>query len=506
MVFTHTKILLTGLICFFVLFGLLIIGCNEPDHSTDLPAGTGQDQNSISVPNPAASVLGEDAFVIFVTGNWQENLEPCGCSDKQLGGIDRRSHLLNVVPPQRRLLIDAGILINQDSRQSQLKLETFLYSLKQLGYDAVSLTGPEIVLLNDVLALAPDQLPQLVVSNMSDSAQAEFSAVSYYRKTLQNKNHSLDCLVLGLADPAEVTGSGIADRLQLTDPLTALQETLIASGIEPDQSSPDELVIVTLSGNNDSLLSQLRQITAIDLIVSPGYADEAEILNHNHTSDLNRNRRLDQNEPLVVTPGKMGKYLARFVIAPEGPANLQAKNFTAIPVFDYYRKDPNIVSIVDAYQLQLQVEDLIRDELARPRQALPDGLSFVGSESCAATDCHADIYKKWKQFGHAWAMPTLVRAQRQFDPECVQCHTVGMDYIGGYLSMEQTPQFAAVGCEACHGPGSYHNQEPFEPYQEIFIPCEQCHNSEQSPEFDLHREEYFSKIQHWLDTQRRYWK
>lgn len=504
MYFSHAKILLTASICFSALFALLLIGCNEPDHSTNLPHGDGQGRSPVAEPDPAASVVGDDAFVIFVTGNWQEKLEPCGCSDKQLGGIDRRSHLLNVVPSQRRLLIDAGSLINHDSRQSQLKLEAFLYSLKQLGYDAVSLTGAEIILLNDVLALTPDQLPQLVVSNMSESAQAEFSAVSSYRKTLQNKNHSLDCLILGLTDPAEVAGTSIADRLQLTDPLEALHKTLIASGTEPSQSSPDKLVIVTLSSTNDTLLNQLRQIAAIDLIVSPGYTDEAEIVNRNRSNSLNRSR--NQNEPLVVTPGKMGKYLARFVIAPEGPATLQAKNFTAIPVYDYFQKDPEIVKFIDTYQLQLQVEDLIRDELARPRQSLPDGLSFAGSESCAAADCHADIYKKWKEFGHAWAMPTLVKAKRQFDPECVQCHTVGMNYVGGYLSMEQTPQFAAVGCEACHGPGSQHNEEPFEPYQEVFTPCEQCHNSEQSPEFDLHREEFFSKIQHWPDTQRRYWK
>ncbi|MBN2376880.1 MAG: hypothetical protein JXD22_10790 [Sedimentisphaerales bacterium] len=503
MYFSHAKILPAGSFCFSVLFGLLLIGCNEPD-STNLPSGDGPDRNRITEPDLAASVVGDDAFVIFVTGNWQENLEPCGCSDQQLGGIDRRSHLLNVVPPQRRLLIDAGGLINHDSRQSQLKLETFLYSLKQLGYDAVSLTGSEIILLNEVLALTPDQLPPLVVSNMSESAQAEFSAVSSYRKTLKNKNHSLDCLILGLTDPAEITGSGIADRLQLTDPLESVQEKLIVSGVEPSQSSPDVLIIVTLSSTNDILLNQLQQIAAIDLIVSPGYTDEAEIVSPDRSNNFNRSR--NPNKPLVVTPGKMGKYLARFMIAPEGPATLQAKNFTAIPVFDHFPKDPEIVKFIDTYQLQLQVEDLIRDELARPRQALPEGLSFAGSESCAAADCHADIYKNWKEFGHAWAMPTLVKAKRQFDPECVQCHTVGMNYIGGYLSMEQTPQFAAVGCENCHGPGSKHNEEPFEPYQEVFTPCEQCHNSEQSPEFELHREEFFSKIQHWPDGERRYWK
>ena len=45
---------------------------------------------------------------------------------------------------------------------------------------------------------------------------------------------------------------------------------------------------------------------------------------------------------------------------------------------------------------------------------------------------------------------------RQFDGECVVCHTVGFGYKSGYTNEENTKHLRHVGCESCHGPGSGH--------------------------------------------------
>ncbi|MBY0514568.1 MAG: cytochrome c family protein [Gemmataceae bacterium] len=90
-------------------------------------------------------------------------------------------------------------------------------------------------------------------------------------------------------------------------------------------------------------------------------------------------------------------------------------------------------------------------------------LSYVGSEKCAT--CHAAEYLKWKDTGHSHALEALeTKAKRpglrNFDGECMVCHTVGLGYKTGFESVEKTPHLKHVGCENCHGPGSGHMSAP----------------------------------------------
>ena len=100
---------------------------------------------------------------------------------------------------------------------------------------------------------------------------------------------------------------------------------------------------------------------------------------------------------------------------------------------------------------------------------------------------------------------TLLDHNRQYDPECMNCHVVGLRYEGGYRSMDETAELADVGCEMCHGPGSEHLEDPYSTYQQQFTACEYCHDHEASPFFERDRRKYFEKIRHW-DEPRKYWQ
>ena len=79
-----------------------------------------------------------------------------------------------------------------------------------------------------------------------------------------------------------------------------------------------------------------------------------------------------------------------------------------------------------------------------------------------------------KKTRHAHAYDTLVKARdpklRQFDGECIACHTVGFKHHTGYQDPPPgaTPKqvekhnlkLLDVGCESCHGPGSAHANNP----------------------------------------------
>ena len=110
------------------------------------------------------------------------------------------------------------------------------------------------------------------------------------------------------------------------------------------------------------------------------------------------------------------------------------------------------------------------------------GAHYVGSDKCF--QCHKSEHKIWQASSHAKAFATLVNADRprlrQFDPECVMCHTTGFKHHEGWNELPrdqlkalannkagavgaiqdalkaQNAKLEGVGCESCHGPGSAH--------------------------------------------------
>ncbi len=101
--------------------------------------------------------------------------------------------------------------------------------------------------------------------------------------------------------------------------------------------------------------------------------------------------------------------------------------------------------------------------LRNPENGIP---TYIGSEKCAK--CHENAYTVWKNSDHSHAYKTLVDlarnpSLREYDGECIVCHTIGFGYKTGFTDAARTPQLKNVGCESCHGPGSLHAKNPENP-------------------------------------------
>jgi hypothetical protein len=127
-----------------------------------------------------------------------------------------------------------------------------------------------------------------------------------------------------------------------------------------------------------------------------------------------------------------------------------------------------ILKLMDEYTATLKTDDYLAKytQSAHPSQAAASEFSmpmFVGSERCK--DCHDHAYKVWKESDHFHAYKTLVEdakrpSNRQYDPECIVCHTVGFGFRTGFQNADKTPKLKDVGCESCHGPASLHVNSP----------------------------------------------
>ncbi len=133
-----------------------------------------------------------------------------------------------------------------------------------------------------------------------------------------------------------------------------------------------------------------------------------------------------------------------------------------------------------------------------PRDVLPTGVDFVGSDACR--DCHAAEFEIWSKSRHALSLASLARGGKQEDAACLRCHTTGFGRPGGFPAEAKPgahPDLARVGCESCHGPGATHVaagsakrgsilalEDKCESCA-IFLICGTCHDEANDPGFEF---------------------
>jgi nitrate/TMAO reductase-like tetraheme cytochrome c subunit len=420
-------------------------------------------------------------ITIFFTGNELGALKPCGCSGGQLGGLDRRVAVFNTVGSESRLVLDTGSLVAESTEQNLIKFNIVVQAFSQLGYDLVNLTEQDILIarqagLFDVLATAKQGEAGLgsAFSVIAADGPEDADLPAKFTKRFTLDGNSVDVTVAAIDTEEQVP---------------RLPDLLVASAGESSST-----VKILISNRADAkTVTAVLEPNLIDLLIVPPQSDEPTLI-----SDAN-------TRPVVVSAGRLGKYIGKIQVAFPGPV----LSFSAMPVTEDLPQNQALVDLYKDYQRLLKEANLLEKY---PRFILPDNLQYVGSKSCKL--CHDYEYEKWltssqvfiprlpKQASpdsrHADAFATLEKIGSDYDTECVICHVVGMQFQSGFISPEKTPDLKDVGCENCHGPGSDHLRslgavETSGPISS----CTDCHTPEQSAEYAGNEEQYFEKIIHW---------
>ena len=408
---------------------------------------------------PAKPVLEKvEALTVFITGNELGSMRPCGCSGGQLGGFDRRAAILKQANPSTRLIIDTGRLIKKSSEQDIIKLNIMMQAYIMLGYDMLNLTREDIEIAKTAGLFESIKSNFNVISNAPES---ELPAI--FTKELKISGEDVYVNIVSF----DTKSGSVEDIPQLFD-----QQKDAAVSVN----------ILIVSECDEQIIGSLKETGVIDCLICPSEADEPGIVS------------FDKKGPLVITVGELGKYVAKLQID-FGEDMKKELKFTSLPVTEDLPQDESIVDLFKTYNQLVKDAGLLE---AYPKYPLSDGLEYTGSASCKV--CHEYEYNKWSEKAHAHAYATLVKAGSQYDPECVICHVVGMEYETGYVSEEKTPNLKDVGCENCHGPGSQHNKtygmaKTTQPMSD----CTDCHTPENSVNFAGNELKYFEKIVHWRE-------
>lgn len=407
--------------------------------------------------------LDSQAVTVFFTGNELGALKPCGCSGGQLGGLDRRTAVYNEVPRSKRLVIDTGSFVEGNTEQDLIKYNIIIQAFRLLDYDLVNLNEKDIEIGNNLALLnSAAEFLNLVSSYSPDGLDIP----RIYSQTLMLDD-----------EPLNITVATFDERQEYTD---IIKEFFIP---EPDGLSMNILLLNHYEPDTIALISE--SMPYVDCIVCSADSEEPMLIG-------NPNQR-----PLVFSVGRYGRHICGFqIIKDKNKERGFRLSFFDKPVVEELEQDIALIQLYSDYQQIVKEHNLLEKH---PRYTLPNGLAYAGSDSCA--DCHQYEYIEWMGKAHADAFATLEEVGSQYDPECVVCHVVGMDYESGFITGQKTPNFKDVGCENCHGPGSEHNRDPYikMPISEPNSVCIKCHTPEHSSDYAGNEEEKLQEIKHWME-------
>jgi Cytochrome c554 and c-prime len=454
-----------------------------------------------------------DVALVF-TGQQDGYLEPCGCAglENQKGGLKRRYTMLKQLRDKGWPVIpvDAGGQEKHTGVQAGLKVDFTYRALMKMGYEAVGFGENDLKmdLMWMIINLEPASANPLVSANV---AIGDFESGNSQRYKIVNQGGMRIGIttVLGKKEISRVKNSD----LTLLEPNQAIPEILA----ELVNAKCDHLVLL-VNGEPDEAIALARRFKEFDWVLTTQGAEEPP----------KEPTKIEGTNSYLVEVGQKGEYSVVVGFYKNGKPSFR---YQRVPLDHRFVDAPEIYDMQVEFLHQLKALDL--NGLGLKETAHPSGRKFVGSETCAA--CHTTAHEVFEKTPHAHATETLMSRTdppRLHDPECLSCHVTGWEpqkyfpFETGFLSMEETPALVGNGCENCHGPAAKHaaaengeieatdaemeamraalrlkivenegnkDGQVFEKAK-VAKMCMQCHDLDNSPEFDFQK--YWPKVKH----------
>ena len=482
-------------------------GCTPATSEAPVTSGT-------ALAPPAAKAR----FQLLAVGDVGSDTDVCGCKMKKLGGLARRSAVVR----RRRaafdgptLVVDAGDLFFRrwsipPRYEAQARRTAALHAdaLKAWGAVAVAVGERDLAvgieplrqlaarggveLLSANLRMAKSGQPPFPTFTVVSAGEVKVGLVGASPVFTENDpaiqvyeqagltSLPLESSVVAAAKAARAAGADwvvgllhVGQRRALSL-LRSLPEQTIDFAVVAHDRAIDELRLVAQArrgyvqaGERGKWLMAIE--TTIDpharVLVDEGQVQEAAQIaaqldvEIQKTSDPQKKARLERRRARMQRQQPLGSVAGHRVHA------------NIIELNELVPEDPEMLTVYRQYQ-----SDLAR--LADVGVARAD-LTYVGHRACRS--CHAKAYDHWKRSGHAKAWKTMVRTRQTANLDCIGCHVTGFERPGGPRRVSDLKPFRNVGCEACHGPGSAHVEEPTVPVDYIEVPervCAECHRQQ----------------------------
>ncbi len=454
-----------------------------------------------------------DVAVVF-SGEMDGYLEPCGCAglENQKGGLKRRFTMLKQLRDRGWpvVAVDAGDQEKDSGVQAAMKVDFAYRALIKMGYDAVGL-GPNDLKI-DLLSLAINLDPATNPLVSANVAIVDFNSGFTKRYKIIERGGMRIGVTTVLGKKYVLNRKNLTD-LTLLEPYQAIPQILA----KLRDSRCDHLVLL-VNGDPDEAKDLARRFTEFDWVLT---SQGAEV-------PPKEPAKIEGTNAHLVEIGEKAEYVVVVGFYKDGSP---AFRYQRVPLDHRFADAPEIYKMQIEYQQEL--EKLGLDGLGLKPTPHPSGRKFVGTATCV--DCHTQAAEVFEKTPHAHATETLIKRTdppRIYDPECLSCHVTGWEpqkqfpFETGYLSLNATPDLVGNGCENCHGPGAKHaaaengeidvtdaereqlraalrlkivaneGNKKGQEYEKgkVVQMCMQCHDLDNSPEFDFQK--YWPKVKH----------
>jgi hypothetical protein len=457
----------------------------RPAQDQSAPKNSETNQTSIKPQELFAGWTKPDV-VILLSAQQYGYLLPCGCSRPQKGGMERRYNLVQQLRERfgNVVALDLGDVpqrqgpANLANVQGLIKYRYAMMGMREMGYSAVGLGEYEAAqpLFHTLGEWAINEVkpPRVICCNLDDDTWKDVVPLTYSLDSLKETPVKVSVTsLIGHTQRkaiAELFKNDATNRPKLGESGPALDAALKKMG-----KGADDLRVLMYHGyattkiadKDPEAVTCAKAYPQFPLILALSEEDEPPV---NPLSVTHR----DGTKTTIVSLGHKAKFVGVVGVWRTGKAsNPFELRYQLVELTEQFltpegkEKDNPIAQLMERYTQELKKGDYLNKYAQRTHDlqagfAPADMPKYVGSERCG--DCHVHADEVWKKSKHHQAYKTLVDAKnpslRQFDPECIVCHTVGYAYKTGFIDAIKTPKLKDVGCESCHGPASRHVNDP----------------------------------------------
>ena len=437
-----------------------------------------------SLPSTPAAAPVQDAGPVWsarIMGPARGQIEPCGCSGGQLGGVDRVATALAMAPASGLPVgpkFAAGGVVSLEARPyapwAAAQLEVFWQTFDALDFDAIGVGEAELDQLarfSEVRTLLGDT--ELVATNLQFETPIAGQPARLAR---------VDGVVMLSFLPAQLSGA-----IETAAPANTTPDA--ESTVNHWQTLPPAAALKALE--TEGLWNRAEPTLAF-FEGDKAAAREFSTLLGESSFVL---RVADEMEASSTTPPgtgilEVGSRLRQVLRLSGGVLNNERVRETRVS--ENIPGDVSVQYLVSTYRSWLEYYDA-RGSVA---DSLPSQGTYAGDTTCMA--CHQSQHAIWKDSKHSHAWATLQNDLRDgvaatVDPRCVRCHTSGFGHKDGFGSAaldeatrwSEASPLVNVSCETCHGPGAEHARTASKAAIERGgeYTCLRCHDAENDPGF-----------------------